>query len=153
MAPIRNAVPKSTSNTAWFEYLCVLYRIFVLTAADIMTKKCVAQFCSNSSNKEQGISIHKFLAIEDSARQQWIRFVRTKRAEWKPTDSSVLCSRHFTPSCFENWSQVKAGLSSKLLLIEGSVPTLHADPHSQCQEQPTPTNRSCVRKRTVHQVG
>ena len=132
--------------------MCTLSN-FRLTAADIMTKKCVAQFCSNSSNKEQGISIHKFPAIEDSARQQWIRFVRTKRAEWKPTDSSVLCSRHFTPSCFENWSQVKAGLSSKLLLIEGSVPTLHADPHSQCQEQPTPTNRSCVRKRTVHQVG
>ena len=32
---------------------------------------------------------------------EWVKQVQKTRAQWKPSDSSVLCSNHFTDDCFE----------------------------------------------------
>ena len=68
-------------------------------------KFCVAggpeSVSCNNNSKTKGISMHKFPQNKD-IREQWTRFVQRHRPEWKPTETSVLCSAHFLPSCFED---------------------------------------------------
>lgn len=64
---------------------------------------CVAggpnkQSCKNSSNSKD-VSFHKF--PNDYRRIAWIRFVQRHRPAWQPSQSSVLCSSHFTPESYE----------------------------------------------------
>lgn len=66
-----------------------------------MPKRCVAAGCSNERNLEEGISLHKLPFYGDDRpeakkrRKKWVDFVRLKRAKWEPSQSSVLCSKHF----------------------------------------------------------
>jgi hypothetical protein len=44
-----------------------------------------------------------------------------------PKAKSYVCSAHFTNDCFKNYSQFLCKLSDHLVLINGSVPTIHSD--------------------------
>ncbi|XP_067030157.1 uncharacterized protein [Acropora muricata] len=82
--------------------------------------------CKNNTYTA-GVSMHYFPKNE-VVRQKWIKFVRRHRKDFKPSNSSVLCSVHFEDSCFEHrpiavprengeFIQLKKGL------ISGSIPT------------------------------
>ena len=71
-----------------------------------MVNRCVAAGCSNT--QKPGITLHKF-PKDPVLRKQWERQVQRTRAHWKATESSLLCSEHFTPECFED----KAALASQ----------------------------------------
>ena len=66
-----------------------------------MVEQCVVFGCSNSQNKEKGISMHKIPSDGDPRtevrrrRQQWIKFVNETRKHWtvgKTSSSSVMLS-------------------------------------------------------------
>ena len=92
-----------------------------------MPKRCVAQFCSNTS-KEQ--SLHGF-PKDAGLRRQWVKFVQMKRADFKaPTENSqaVICGAHFKPECFSGGLMAEMGYKRKRDLITGSVPTIQMVP-------------------------
>ncbi|XP_028435957.1 uncharacterized protein LOC114556974 isoform X2 [Perca flavescens] len=64
------------------------------------------------------------LPKEDSVKNQWLKFMFTTVPQTYKGPYLYLCYLHFEAHCFLNWAQVKAGFSQKLMLIEGSVPTL-----------------------------
>ena len=97
-------------------------------------KFCVAggpkSVSCNNNSKTKGISMHKFPQNKD-IREQWTRFVQRHRPEWKPTETSVLCSAHFLPSCFEQRVDLHLGetentslYKSRRWLTRDAVPTI-----------------------------
>ena len=63
-----------------------------------MANRCVAAVCSNTPDPSKSICLHKFPKDNDSEKKRrrlWIAFLRTKRAQWSPIDTSRLCSEHF----------------------------------------------------------
>ena len=99
-----------------------------------MVKRCVVQFCSNTYST--GHSLHYF-PKDPSHRRQWVRFVQTKRADFKtPSENSqaVICGAHFTPDCFLGFlastqeAMAEMGFKSKKDLIRGSIPTIQPVP-------------------------
>ena len=66
-----------------------------------MPDSCVVYGCSNTANPEKGISVHKIPFWGDShpecvrRRKVWVDFVNRRRAKWKPTKNSKICSLHF----------------------------------------------------------
>ena len=79
------------------------------------------------SNHSGGISLHRSPA-SGAVRDQWLRFVRTHRANFAPRGIFVICSEHFTENCFERGLHVDRskrtirshainGLESKQLFI------------------------------------
>ena len=112
----------------------------------------MAATCSNTSETE-GVSVHSFPS-DKSISSKWIMFVQVKRV-WKPNLSAktrpLLCSKHFTPDCFKNYTKVSLGFATKLRLKDNAVPTIH-DP----EQNEASTSRgasSAVRKREVSRVG
>ncbi len=88
-----------------------------------MVYKCVAAGCSNTS------SIHTVLfkfPREPQLRQEWEKQVLRTRAHWKATESSFLCSEHFTDNCFEAESSLAAqfGIKKRKKLRSGAIPTI-----------------------------
>ena len=70
-----------------------------------MVNRCVAGDCSNTARP--GVSLYKF--PKDSAlRRQWKKQVQRTRSKWKATESSFLCSEHFTPDCFDERAKLAA---------------------------------------------
>lgn len=72
-----------------------------------MPDRCIVYGCSNISNIEKGIALHKFPSEDDSRaqvrrrRKQWIAFVQRKRKHFSPSKSSRICSAHFEKEDFE----------------------------------------------------
>ena len=64
------------------------------------SSRCVVQGCSNKSNIKLGISLHRS-PVNGAERDQWVRFVRTHRANFTPKGIFTVCSVHFEESCFE----------------------------------------------------
>ena len=66
-----------------------------------MVEKCVVYGCTNSKNKQKGISMHKIPSDSDPRaevrrrRQRWIKFVNQTRKHWTPGKTSSICSVHF----------------------------------------------------------
>ncbi|XP_068756296.1 uncharacterized protein [Montipora capricornis] len=87
-------------------------------------KHCVVMFC-NKTNAD-GVSLHQFPA-DESVRQKWIAFVRTKREpySWTP-GSGHICSDHFSVDSYEGFGAKIAGFSSKLVLKKAAVSSIHA---------------------------
>ena len=84
-----------------------------------MPSRCVVQGCPNTPGFM--ITLHKF-PKDGKLRKAWIAYVQRRR-KWNPTpDTSRICSAHFAKECFENWAQVKAGVSRTLILKEGAIP-------------------------------
>ncbi|CAL8310463.1 unnamed protein product [Arctogadus glacialis] len=57
---------------------------------------------------------------DPSTRQEWVDTLipgQQQKTLW-------VCQRHFLPDCFTNLGQCKVGLAAKLVLIDGSVPTI-----------------------------
>ena len=118
----------------------------------IMVRRCVAANCSNS-NETEGVAVHLFPS-DNSISRKWIKFVQVKRV-WKPNSRAktrpLLCSKHFTPDCYKNFTKVSLGFATKLHLKDNAVPTIHAPEQNQAS-----TSRgasSAVRKREVSRVG
>lgn len=85
--------------------------------------------------------MHLFPTNEVS-RNQWLKFVRRHRADFRPTKTSVLCSVHFTPDCFTrriDLIDASEDVSKHRHLIKGSVPTI--DVAIEQQERPVSTDR------------
>ena len=78
------------------------------------SSRCTVQGCSNISNHSAGISLHRSPA-SGAVRDQWLRFVRTHRANFAPRGIFVVCSEHFTENCFERG-----------LHVDGSKRTIHS---------------------------
>ena len=72
-----------------------------------MPSRCVVYSCSNVPDIENGIVLHKIPYDQDvrpeaiMRRKRWFDFVKRKCANWEPTNSSCICSRHFAPDAFE----------------------------------------------------
>lgn len=90
-----------------------------------MPARCVAAHCGNTT--KFGKSLFRF-PKDRVVRLLWDRFVRGCRADWyRGNDSSVICSDHFAPACFDVSSVIQKNLrfSQRLRLVAGALPTLH----------------------------
>ena len=87
--------------------------------------RCVAAGCSNTARP--GIALYKF-PKDPILRKWWERQMHRTRAKWTATESSVLCSKHFTAECFEESaalaSQFGIGYKRSRRLVRGAVPTI-----------------------------
>ncbi|KAF3694590.1 hypothetical protein EXN66_Car010266 [Channa argus] len=81
-------------------------------------KRCYVVGC-----REEHKSLH-LPPFSDGTRAKWLDFI----FDGKVPDSMVkylfVCANHFASDCFSNLGQYNAGLAGKLLLVEGSIPTL-----------------------------
>ena len=73
---------------------------------------CAAFDCNNDSRKRTGISYHCF-PKDPSLREQWL--VKILRADLIISNSTRLCSQHFTPDCHEHDLQAELLGSKKHL--------------------------------------
>ena len=65
-----------------------------------MVRQCVTAFCDKTA--KEGVSLFQFLK-DPERRRKWAEQVRRTRDRWEgPSDSFVLCSRHFEADCFED---------------------------------------------------
>lgn len=96
-------------------------------------KFCVAGTVNGNSCKNtsycKDVKMHYFPSNEE-IRRKWVAFVRRHRRKWKPSSTSVLCSMHFEPTCYERRLDI-AGIPSELQLkknrlLRDSVPTIDA---------------------------
>ncbi|ELU07482.1 hypothetical protein CAPTEDRAFT_204093 [Capitella teleta] len=114
-------------------------------------RRCVAANCSNRAGG--GITVHNF-PTNARIRQQWIRFVRAKRAKWNASNYSVLCSAHFKEDDFplkyrlQCYTEV-AGVKGRRPLPE-AVPTIHVT-EDHVESSPT-VKRGAVHKRTIFEI-
>ncbi|XP_038575012.1 uncharacterized protein LOC119902735 [Micropterus salmoides] len=63
------------------------------------------------------------LPKEDALKKQWLRFIFSRIPQGH-LPNLFLCSLHFTEDCFVNRPQFDAGFCQRLVLKDGSVPTL-----------------------------
>ena len=95
-----------------------------------MVKRCVAAECSNTYS--DGVSLYTF-PRDPAIRQQWVKQVQRTRAQWSgPSEHSVLCSKHFTDSCFEPDSALASemGIKKRRRLKHDAIPTIFERPVS-----------------------
>ena len=109
--------------------------------------RCVVQDCSNESDATAGISLH-ISPKNKTTRANWVRFVRTKRANFIPLDETrfMVCSEHFSADSFERAYHIK-GVSRRLKL--GAVPTVWKGKSKLTEDEFTPRQRRKVSKYTV----
>ena len=91
-------------------------------------KYCVAGGPKNVSCKNctytPDVSMHVF-PKDETTRRLWVKFVRKHRPDFKPSQSSALCSVHFEPTCYTRLSIMSQDHQSKgkRILLKGSIPT------------------------------
>lgn len=68
-----------------------------------MPKSCTIPNCRFSSHfrGSRGVSHHTFPKDQKIAKR-WIQFVRYTKRSFEPSPSTVICSKHFAPRCFQN---------------------------------------------------
>ncbi|KAK0146404.1 G2/M phase-specific E3 ubiquitin-protein ligase [Merluccius polli] len=79
---------------------------------------------SNRSNTNQhGVSLHRF-PKDEKIRNSWIKQVKLTRAEWSgPSDSSTICSDHFSEEDFEDAGYYSEfGMTKKKVLKASAIP-------------------------------
>ena len=114
-----------------------------------MVEKCVVYGCSNSKNKQKGISMHKIPSDRDpraevrQRRQRWIKFVNQTRKHWIPVKTSSICSVHFKHEDFTR--PFNSNLKRVLREDEFGVcvwPTIHVGKRaSKNEHKGSPTKR------------
>ncbi|XP_048037922.1 uncharacterized protein LOC125263095 [Megalobrama amblycephala] len=72
-------------------------------------------------------SLH-LLPASEPLRTRWISFIFKGKAPENAPKHIFVCANHFTSDCFMNEGQYKAGFAKKLLIKNGSVPTLRHPP-------------------------
>ncbi|XP_074658649.1 uncharacterized protein LOC141911560 [Tubulanus polymorphus] len=111
-----------------------------------MPRRCVYYNCSSSNRS-------LFWWPRDTViARKWTAFVSRKRAQWKPSSTSVLCGRHFTNDSFTNYSMFTSGFATKLHLKPDAIPTIHInddDDNSQSDTTKRPTYAKRKRKELV----
>lgn len=108
-----------------------------------MPNRCVVYGCSNTANTEKGIGLHKIPFWGDERpeakrrRRIWTTFVSTKRAKWKPSEHSCVCSMHFKTTDFTVQFPGLKGQNSRMTprLLQDDIgvsvyPTIHANVES-----------------------
>ncbi|TDH00595.1 hypothetical protein EPR50_G00190160 [Perca flavescens] len=83
------------------------------------------------------------LPKEEEKKNQWLEFIYGTRPD-QYNLNIFLCFRHFTKDSYVNWAQFNSGFSKRLLLKDGSVPTLFDQPGasvSQLQDTGTTQTR------------
>ena len=89
-----------------------------------MVNRCVAGGCSNTLRP--GVSLYKF-PKDPVLRKQWEKQVQRTRAKWKATETSFLCSEHFTEDCFEVTAALESQFGIKRhwrRVTPGAIPTV-----------------------------
>lgn len=117
-----------------------------------MPTRCVAAWCSNTHS--DGVSLFRF-PRDPVLKEQWVKQVQRTRAQWKPSESSVLCSKHFTDDCFEVAYDLATqfGIKKTRKLKPGAVPSLFLRKRPQEDDQSSPARkRSAVEKRERSRV-
>ena len=95
-----------------------------------MPNRCVVGGCSNVADANRGISLHFIPFSGDDRpeakkrRQQWIDFVRLKRAKWSPTPNSSICSAHFAKEDFTGIFSSHSGKRPRLATDEIGIVAL-----------------------------
>lgn len=88
-------------------------------------KRAKHSSCSVVGCTEQHVSLHRLPASGDRRRAEWMDFIFDRSPPATTVGGKLLvCAHHFLPHCFTNLGQYNAGLSARLCLEEGSVPTL-----------------------------
>ncbi|KPJ17804.1 THAP domain-containing protein 1 [Papilio machaon] len=81
---------------------------------------CAVLMCKRRSKtsklREHNVSYHKF-PRDPTVRQEWRKFCNRSN-KWYPTQTSAICSDHFTQSSFKIYSNIKR------ILNKGAIPTL-----------------------------
>ncbi|XP_060907630.1 uncharacterized protein LOC132984731 [Labrus mixtus] len=81
-------------------------------------KRCCVVGC-----KDPPVSLHRLPAAED-LREKWLDFIYDGDVPSSVGKHLCVCADHFTPDCFVNYGQYSSGMATKLLLEDGSVPTV-----------------------------
>ena len=104
--------------------------------------RCVVQDCSNESDATAGISLH-ISPTNKTARANWVRFVRTKRANFNPPDETrfMVCSEHFSADSFQRVYHIQ-GVSHRLNL--GAIPTVWKPISNFSEDEFSPRQRRKV---------
>ena len=69
-------------------------------------------------------SVHLF-PKDPTVRRKWESFVKSTRLHWGPaTAASIICGSHFRDTDFQNLSQFRMGLASRLMLKHNAVPSI-----------------------------
>lgn len=89
----------------------------------IMSKRVRHSRCNVVGCTNQHKCLFSLPASED-VKQQWLAFIFDNNVPTTTSSTLLVCATHFTPDCFDNEGQFKAGLASKLTLNKDSVPTL-----------------------------
>ncbi|XP_042598846.1 uncharacterized protein LOC109111146 isoform X2 [Cyprinus carpio] len=100
--------------------------------------RCFVVGCSN-----EHYSRH-LLPTSEPLKTQWITYAFKGKAPPDLPKCVYVCSNHFTSDCFANEGQYRAGFAKKLVLKDGSVPTVR-DPSSPPEKhfvdgRPTPAH-------------
>lgn len=125
-----------------------------------MVCRCVAAGCSNTH--KDGFSLFHF-PKDANLRKKWADQVSRTRDKWMPSDHSVLCSKHFEESCFEESTRLSIAMGMekrmKPRLKPDAVPTIFPKPPllkrplAKGQESATPKKRrSAYEKRERRRV-
>ena len=125
-----------------------------------MPTTCVAFGCNNVPNFEKGIALHIIPFFGDDRaearkrRKKWVDFIKAKRANWKPTKHSAVCSEHFKPVDFQRYFSGLPGANFKPRLKKDDLgvsvfPTVHA---SSIVPQKTESDRSKRKRRKVRLI-
>ena len=108
----------------------------------VMPDRCVVYDCNNTADPENEIGLHKIPVFGDDRnecrrrRKKWIDFVLRRRAHWKPTKHSKICSLHFRR---EDFSRMFTALSGQ---EKPSSPRFMADDLGPCVFPTIQTNKS-----------
>lgn len=121
-----------------------------------MVNRCVVFGCNNEPKPD--VALHEFPSSKTD-RERWRRFVCRTRRDWNgPTKISVICSKHFLDSEFDNLGQYKLGMAKRLRLKKGATPSIY--PEGTCHSQAKggrghapPEMTTAMRKREAFQVG
>ncbi|XP_036964597.1 uncharacterized protein LOC119025295 isoform X2 [Acanthopagrus latus] len=101
--------------------------------------------CSVVGCTDTHVSLHRLPTKEDT-RAKWLNFIFQGNVPASLSKSVVVCANHFTPDCFSNQGQYQAGLATRLLLKDGSIPTVHGN---ATEEE---TQSTSVQQPVVHHV-
>ena len=94
-----------------------------------MPDRCVVAGCSNTPNAEKETALHKIPFFGDhrseakARRKKWADFVKLKRAKWRASASSAVCSCHFATEDFAR-RHCFGGLKQQRTLIKDEIGVL-----------------------------
>ncbi|KAL3060514.1 hypothetical protein OYC64_014962 [Pagothenia borchgrevinki] len=83
-------------------------------------KRCAVVGCKN---RDKSKVLHALPSLEKDS-NLWLEFIFQGHVPEDYSRFLLVCSQHFAPDMFMNFTQVKGGFASKLRLKPGSIPTI-----------------------------